>query len=108
MIDPSPLTRLMIAVGQQRYSAQRHGEHAVAVRMHPDTLQAIERIREACYPDRTIDQVFELPFQASADVAPGSFRLDLKDTPRPARAPSAPDGGPHVGPMTATLTEGAL
>ncbi|RKQ90515.1 hypothetical protein C8N24_0320 [Solirubrobacter pauli] len=108
MIDPRPLTRLMIAVGRQRHAAQRVGQHAAAVWMHPDTLEAMDRLREACYPGRTVDDVFSLRFEERDDVAPGSFRLALTSTPAPARAPSAPDGGPPEGPVTATLTERAL
>lgn len=108
MIDPRPLTRLMIAVGRERHSAQRHGQTAIAVHLHPDTLEAMDRLRAACYPDRTLADVFELRFTAQEDVTPGSFRLDLKDAREQARTPSAADGGPQAVPMTATLTEGAL
>jgi hypothetical protein len=108
MIDPRPLTRLMIAVGRERHSAQRHGHHVTAVRMHPDTLEAMDRLREACYPSRTLDDVFSLRFEEHDDVAPGSFRLALADLPEPARAPSVADGGPQEGSVPATLTEGAL
>ena len=101
MIDPAPLTRLMIAVGGERYRARRSGRRVIAVRIHPNTLEAINRLCAACYPQQTIEEVFELRFDADTDIGPGTFRVDLAEA-----AGSVAGGGPARERVTATLTEG--
>lgn len=74
MFDPTPLTRLLVATGQARASAARHGQRLDIIALHPDTHAWMAKAATACYAGRTLDQVLELRVTDDPQLAAHELR----------------------------------